>query len=237
MNGKKSDAWIFPEDRLRAIAMVDVEIDDQHAIQAEFRDRRRRPNGHVVQDAEAHRLAGQGVMSGGTHQAQCGLVFATNHTADRVDYGSGGQCGNVETTRPANGIRIQIAAAGTCEGPNLLDIGRVVNPCQAAPITRFGRGLPALGGQPRSIEMRFHRSQPQRAFRMAARLVVQKPRVSIKESHGFPGKLFQHWAGGIGVRPVGPVLRQLLIYTRWESWASLTRRSSDSALWPKGPVV
>ena len=125
--------------------MVDVEIDDQHAIQSEFLDGRRRPHGHVVEDAKAHRLAGQGVVSRRTHQAQCGRVFAADHPADRVDHGSRGQRGNVETARAANGIRVQIAAARTGEGPNLLDIGRLVDPGQATPITRFGRRLAGIG--------------------------------------------------------------------------------------------
>jgi hypothetical protein len=124
------------------------------------------------------------MVAGRTHQAKRGLVFAAQHAANGVNHAARCQQGNVKTAGTANGIGIEVATARAGEGPNLVDIGRMVNSRKAVPSARSGSQLPALGGQPASIEMRFHRPQPQRPFRMTARLVVQKPWISIKKCHG-----------------------------------------------------
>ena len=165
--------------------MMDVEIDDQHAIQAELRDRRRRPHGHVVEDAEAHGPARQGMVSRRTHQAEGVGGFPAKHAANGVDHGPGGQQGDVKTGRTAHRVLVKVAAAGAGEGPNLLDVSGLVNAGQAIPVTRLSRQLPALGRQPGPVEVRLHRPQTKRPFRMGAGLVVLESRISIEECHRF----------------------------------------------------
>ena len=59
----EEDAVVVPEDRLRAVAVVDVEVDDRDALEAELALRRARRDRDVVEQAEAHRPVGQRVVA------------------------------------------------------------------------------------------------------------------------------------------------------------------------------
>ena len=69
MDGGKSDPCISSDNRLRAVAVVRVEIPDRDAFRSVFQGVKR---GHsdVVEEAETHRLIAGGVVPGWTHQAE-----------------------------------------------------------------------------------------------------------------------------------------------------------------------
>ena len=58
---------IGPEDVLRAVAVMHVEIDDRGALDAVALLRMARGDGGVVEQAEAHRPRGLGMMAGRAH--------------------------------------------------------------------------------------------------------------------------------------------------------------------------
>ena len=68
---------------LRAVAVVDVEIDDRHPVEAVRLARPQRPDGGVVEQAKAHRPVGFGVMARRAHRAKgvVGLSATTASTA------------------------------------------------------------------------------------------------------------------------------------------------------------
>ena len=75
-------ARIVGEDRLGAVAVMDVEIDDRHAFEA-VRQRVRGADGDVVEQAESHRAVALGVVSGRTHRAERVAAFARQHEIGR----------------------------------------------------------------------------------------------------------------------------------------------------------
>ncbi len=69
---------------LRAVAVMDVVVDDRDPRGAE-RLRVRRGDGDVVVEAEAHRAVALGVMAGGRTSAKARAFRAAHHALDRVD--------------------------------------------------------------------------------------------------------------------------------------------------------
>ena len=55
---------VLPEDRLRAVPVVDVPVDDRHPLRPELCLRRAGGDRDVVEEAEAHRAVGGRVMAG-----------------------------------------------------------------------------------------------------------------------------------------------------------------------------
>ncbi len=64
------------EDLGRAVAVVDVPVEHEHAAEAHFGDRRGGRDGDVVEQAEAHRARPLGVVAGRAHGAEARLRFA-----------------------------------------------------------------------------------------------------------------------------------------------------------------
>ena len=71
--------------------MVDVPVEDQHALDAQLRDRVTRRDGNVVEQAEAHRPLRHGVMSRWSVRAEADLPrAAVDQPADELDGPTGG---------------------------------------------------------------------------------------------------------------------------------------------------
>ena len=75
---------------LRAVAVVHVEIDDQQAVVLELRLEHARGQRDVVEQAEAHRAVGFGVVARGTHGAERAAQLAAGHLAGGRDHAAGG---------------------------------------------------------------------------------------------------------------------------------------------------
>ena len=77
------------EHRLRAVAVMDVEIDHGDAAQPVIGACVQAGQRHVVEQAESHRLVRLGVMAGRAHRADRVLGLAAGHGVDRGENGAG----------------------------------------------------------------------------------------------------------------------------------------------------
>jgi hypothetical protein len=62
--GAEHDAGKLVEDAFRAIAVVDIEIDDGHLLESMLMHGMRRRYGHIVEKAETHGPVPFGMMTG-----------------------------------------------------------------------------------------------------------------------------------------------------------------------------
>ena len=85
--GREQHAWLAGAEFLRAIAVVHVEIGDGDALQPVCGQRVGGAQGHVVEQAEAHRLCRRGVVARWAYCAK-GMVAGPRH--DRIDRGDDG---------------------------------------------------------------------------------------------------------------------------------------------------
>ena len=76
-------ARVAPEDVLRAVAVVDVEIDDRDALDAVGRLGVARGDRGVVEEAEAHRRRRLGVMAGRPRGDEGVVDAPAHHFVDR----------------------------------------------------------------------------------------------------------------------------------------------------------
>ena len=78
------------EDVVGAVAVVHVPVDDHHPLAAAHVDRMARGDGDVVEQAEAHRAAGLGVVAGRAVGAEAGRRCAVEEPVDEGHRASGG---------------------------------------------------------------------------------------------------------------------------------------------------
>ena len=78
------------DDGLRALAVMDVEIDDGHALDAVFRLGMPCPHRDVVEKAEAAGNAGRGMMAGRADRRERRPDLAFHHRLDARHHGAGG---------------------------------------------------------------------------------------------------------------------------------------------------
>ncbi|MNV35487.1 hypothetical protein D3C71_1269350 [compost metagenome] len=184
------------EDRLGAIAVVHVEIDDGDALQAIFVTRIGGSDGHVVEQAEAHRGAGGGVVAGRAHRAEGDRVFAEHHRIHRGHTGAGRMQGGAGRAGRGHGVHVDQAQRLGLRLEHQVDQFAVVDPGQLAqlcrrclaPVQRVGEG------RVQGVE---HHLQALRGFGMAtAGIVLQTGGVGEN----------QHAGGGSG-GATGPVRR------------------------------
>ena len=89
----EEDGVVAAEDRLGAVAVVDVEVDDRDALEPELGLRVARRDGDVVEEAEAHRPVGERVVAGRADEREAAAV-------DRLERDPGG-----ERARPPSSSR------------------------------------------------------------------------------------------------------------------------------------
>ena len=82
---------VAAEDRLRAVPVVDVDVDDRDARETELRLRVARRDRHVVHEAEAHRAVGERVVARRAHEREAArstasrAIPAASVTASQLD--------------------------------------------------------------------------------------------------------------------------------------------------------
>ena len=84
MERDEEHAVVVPEDVLRPVAVVDVPIEDRDALEAELGLREAGGDGDVVEEAEAHGLAGECMVARRTHEREAAAL-------DGLDRAAGGQ--------------------------------------------------------------------------------------------------------------------------------------------------
>ena len=164
--------------------MVDIEVDYRHPVNAVCRTGVHGANGHIVEQAEAHRLGRFGMMAGWPDRAK-GVGHPAGH--HRIDSGAkraGGAQGSLAGGRTQRGIRIDLADAGERHSrEQFLDEFYRVNPGNL--FDGSGRGLaPVERRESRRLQGCQNRGQPGGALRMVIAHIVGK-------------------AGGMGIKRCG----------------------------------
>ncbi len=158
---------VAAERRFGAVAVVHVEIDDGHALQAVRPQRVARGNGDVVVEAEAHGAVRLGVVAGRAHAAERVLELARDHRIGGRHRRARGQRGGGKRVRVHRGIRIdRVIAAGRAGAFERIDI---VGPVHALKLlARGGRGFAALQQPVQAVrnQVILDRLQAFRALRM-----------------------------------------------------------------------
>ncbi len=131
MRGEIEHAGIAVEDGVRAVAVMHVEIDNQHPIDLKIGTRRGRRNGNVVEQTKTFAVIGEGVMSRRADQRKGILDLAPQHRFDARDDCAGSQQGGV--IRSGRDVRLvaqarQAPAAAPGDGAHAFDVTRMVHP-------------------------------------------------------------------------------------------------------------
>ncbi len=90
VDAEKADLAVVVKDVLGSGSVMDVPIDDEHAVKLLRGAGVGGGDGNVVEEAKAHRLIGQGVVPGRATEDQGDRIIAG---ADAVDGGAGGSGG------------------------------------------------------------------------------------------------------------------------------------------------
>jgi hypothetical protein len=123
MCAEKVDCIIILEGMLRAVSVVNVEIDDKNFFIPYFLSVTR-TDGDIVEDAKSHRGRGLGMVPGGTDRAKSPLDLTLHTSFYRLNYRPHGISGRFETALGYIGIRIEIPGLETLDP---IDISLVVN--------------------------------------------------------------------------------------------------------------
>ena len=83
-------ARVVVEDVLRAVAVMDVDVDDGDALDSRLFERARDGDGDVVEEAEAHRAVRRRVVPGRANEAEGGIELAAQDRLRRGERAAGG---------------------------------------------------------------------------------------------------------------------------------------------------
>jgi hypothetical protein len=176
------DPGVVPEDGLGPVAVVDVEVDDDHPL-APF-GQGGGPHGDVVDHAETHRLLGQGVVSRRPGGHERSVALARRQGVDGGQHAAGGQQCRVPRPRSHDGVGIESAPAAAAELLHQFQIPLGVDTYQL-----LGRG-PSRGqrhhgvAQPGVVDPSEGGRDPSRSFGMApAGVMVIELRMAREKEH------------------------------------------------------
>ncbi len=99
---------IRPEGCLRAVAMMDIEIDNGDPFGSVNGSRMKSRDGGIVEKAKPHGALGFGMMSRGTDRAKGVLNLARHDSGRRLDRSSCGMKGGLQRSRRHERITIDI---------------------------------------------------------------------------------------------------------------------------------
>jgi hypothetical protein len=122
-SGDHEHALVAGENVLGAVAVVHVEVDECHALQAQDVQRVPDPHRHVVEDAEAHGLVARRMVARRAHGAEGAAELAANDHLGAGDRGARGALRGGERVRIHRGIGIDVQVALARRGRE--DLGHV----------------------------------------------------------------------------------------------------------------
>ncbi len=166
-------ALVVAEDVLGAVAVVHVEVDDGHALDAVLLERVFRPDRNVVEQAEAHGARARRMMAGRAHRAKGVLGASADHEVGGENGGARGVQRRIPGQRAHRGVGIQVHDAGA--GRSLADRLDVLERMHAGKLAHLGcRRFVAFDqpGDARGDEVVFDRGEPRGAFRVGSAHVV-----------------------------------------------------------------
>jgi hypothetical protein len=131
------DARVLVEGVLRAVAMVGVPVEDQHALAS-----RRQPGGgdrHVVEEAEAHRPGRRGVVARRPQGEEGGVGLPAIESLDGVGAGAGPEDGGTPRLGDGGGVGVEVPAAAGAEALEGVEVRRRVEQLELLAGRRSGR--------------------------------------------------------------------------------------------------
>ena len=117
------------EDVLSAVAMMNVPVNNQYALQAIFPYRILCGNGHIIEYAEAMRLIRFRMMTRRSDIANAAAGLATQHAVHRLEHGAGGERSTLEGARMqinrivAGAHFLQFLSAASQQAAHRIDMG------------------------------------------------------------------------------------------------------------------
>jgi hypothetical protein len=146
--------WVLVEDRLGPVAVVDVPVEDQRALDPVGRARVRRGDGDVVEEAEAHCSVGLGVVAGRPQPAEgeARRTLVAEQPVDGVDGAPSRVQRRLPGARARDGVVVDVAAAALDERLDRLDVCGVMDPQKLLDLRR--RGLDHLEPHPVALRHR-----------------------------------------------------------------------------------
>ncbi|MBA7574190.1 hypothetical protein ES708_15992 [subsurface metagenome] len=139
MGGDIHHPRIIVKGSLRAVAVVDIEVDDKDAFQFIFFKGVFGGDSDVVKEAKAHSLTGGGVVARGPDQGEGVSHLPTHHRLHRPDNAAGGIERRLVGVRRHHRIGVKPAAATSGFFLNLFDIVPLVD--QGYFVNRGGAGF------------------------------------------------------------------------------------------------
>ncbi len=179
---------IVLEHGLGPVAVVDVEIDDGDACELVMLARARGADGHVVEQAEAHRMLRLGVMARRTHGAEGVAGGSLHHGVDRRRHRAGRAQRRLARARRQDGVGIDRGIILLRHGGDeRVDEGPRMD---ARDVGEIGRGRLAMSelGEGRAGQAVEHRLEPRRGFRVMAAGVVRETGLVGHQQRGHAGK-------------------------------------------------
>ena len=199
------DPGVAPEHGLGAVAVVDVPVHDQDPLAPTGENGR--GHGDVVQEAEAHGLAGQGVVARRAHGEEGGLPLAPVEALDGVGPRPRGLHGDLPRRRSRPGIGVDGAPSPGAEGGQGVEVLAGVHQLQLGP-----GGGPGREGEHGFVDAGRcdppqHCGQPRRALRVTrAGLVVEEAAVAAQQ-HRHGASRYSYGPPPVARRAAPPPLR------------------------------
>jgi len=123
---------------LSAVAVVEVEIRDQDAGQSPVLQSIPCGHGHVVENAEPHTAARQGMMTRRTHQRKAMVCFTVQDGVYQVDQATCGKERDIVGAVVEIGVGIEVPTASLRDVPGKLHVLLLVH-CQQVLCRKRGR--------------------------------------------------------------------------------------------------
>ena len=184
MDAVEHNFGIFVEDVLSAVAVMDIPVDDEHALKLVSYPGMLSGERDVVEETEAHTLDLGCMVSGRPHQAKRRLVRAFQHGVDCRYASPGRRQSDREGVGTDDGVRFDAFAAVLGNLPDLRhELGRM-QPGDRLFGERFILASIAALRQTCLFQQPRNGAQPLRPFGMIpAGLMLQKQRIAIEQCH------------------------------------------------------
>ena len=170
VGGDVQHVGIVPEDRLRAVAVMHVPVDDEHAL-TQGRARCRR-DGHVVHEAEPHGPVGSGMVTRRADRHERDALVPPLELRQGRQACPRGAAGCVPRIGPGVGVRVDVAAAPAAERLELSEVGRRVHARELGHRRLGDRGVHHVVFEAEGAHAVHDREQAGRLFGMVATGIV-----------------------------------------------------------------
>ena len=130
MRAEVQYGWIVVEDRLGAVAVVDIPVHHEDASEVVVLSRVPGPDGYIIEETEAHGPIGERVMARRTHRAEDGVQRPDRHAINGVRDGAHRTQRRIPRFGRSDRIVIQSRWPFTTRTFDRVDVGAGVDKCE-----------------------------------------------------------------------------------------------------------